>query len=125
MKVRKCETTKSPEYPNRRQFLDARTKAGLMAFGLGALAAGVQADPPRLAGDLMQVPKSAVTNGVCSASTGDVVRLRGIPPPLLRTPPVVPAGTNAVQSTPAPAPADQQPVVKGLMRVPNKPAPAK
>ena len=130
MKVRKCETTKSPEYPNRRQFLDARTKAGIAAIGLGVLAAGAQAGPMRTAGVPLQEPQNAVSNtpvkATCPTATGDVVRLRGdvaeMPTRTVLGGMRIVAKTNAVESASSSVSTNKPAaVLKGVMRPPGEP----
>lgn len=99
MRVQKS-SSRTPKYPSKRQFLAA-------ALGVGALAAVVsQAEAPKLGG--VPLPPKPATNEV---------RLRGEIA-------VEPKGTNAVPCKPAVTNAPV-PQLKGVMRMPDKPAPTK
>jgi hypothetical protein len=107
MKVRKSDSKNAPAYPSRRQFF----ALGAAAFGLSALASGVQAgDKPRLAGVPIKVATNATikTNAALTEKSvslkGDVREAPVAPLLGVMAPVPPPASTNSVAPGPAVAP---------------------
>lgn len=110
MKVMKNEQVSSPGYPNRRQFLNARTLLGIAAIGLGAVAG--RGDDMRLGGDIAIEPRDPAPTAVapkagCTASN--------LPPSTVTTnAPATPAQPKEAPVTNSPLPS-----LKGVMPAPK------